>query len=87
MGGYGNSNVAQEADVVIINMQSFSLSSIPWVRPPNQLWVGAYFESMGNYPVRGGEEVLQQFNYTFPYGSPTATRKQRGACGFYPSWR
>ena len=67
VGGYGNSTAAQEADVVIINMQSFSLSSIHWVRPPNQLWVGVYFESMGNYPVRGGEKVLQHFNYTMGY--------------------
>jgi hypothetical protein len=67
IGGYGNSSAAQEADVVIINMQSFSLSSIPWVRSPNQLWVGVYFESMGNYPVRGGEDVLQHFNYTMGY--------------------
>jgi hypothetical protein len=67
VGDYGDTTAAQEADVVIINMQSFSLSSIPWVRPPNQLWVGVYFESMGNYPVRGGEEVLQHFNYTMGY--------------------
>jgi hypothetical protein len=67
VGDYGNGITAQEADLVIINMQSFSLSSIPWVRPTNQLWVGVYFESMGNYPVRGGKEVLQHFNYTMGY--------------------
>ena len=67
LGEYHSVAAAAEADVVIINVQDFSMASIPWARPPQQLWVGVYFESAGHYPAQGSQAALQHFNYTMGY--------------------
>ena len=67
LGEYHSVAAAAEADVVIINVQDFSMASIPWSRPPQQLWVGVYFESPGHYPAQRSQAVLQHFNYTMGY--------------------
>ena len=41
--------------------------SVPWSRPPGQVWVGTYFESPDHYPYLRDAATLAKFNYTTGY--------------------